>query len=155
MAINSQHYEKALKLMGKGGGHTKSAKDFLEKAAEEGDGRAIYALGTWWFHGAYGLTKDIKKGLSMWREAAQKGIPEACFDLAVAIEKNEDSTNGVETLADAFIWYLSAAIRGDAQAIFEVGRCYCYGIGIVEDKRLANVWFERAEELGVYERDSN
>ena len=151
MKINSPYYERALKLMKNGKGNAKKAQQYLEKAAGDGDARAIYALGTWWFHGAYGFSKDISKGVSMWRMAAKAGISEACFDLAVAIESNNNLDIDIGMIKDAFILYLSAAIQGDSQAVFEVGRCYYHGIGISADKEIADVWLKRAKDLGVYD----
>lgn len=36
-------------------------------------------------------------------------------------------------------YYLRAALAGDAQAIYEIGRCYFYGIGVSKDRRQAKV----------------
>ncbi len=75
-------------------------------------------------------------------------MPDALFDLAVCLETGE----GVDkNLKDCFNYYLQAAIRGDQQSVFEVGRCYFEGIGVSKDIEMSNIWFERAKELGVYE----
>jgi TPR repeat protein len=45
--------------------------------------------------------------------------------------------------------YLQAAFYGDAQAHHEVGLCYLYGVGVEKDKRIAEIWFDHAAELGI------
>ena len=45
----------------------------------------------------------------------------------------------------AFEHYLRAALGGDPEALHEVGRCYYYGIGVGEDKALAEIWLDHAD----------
>ncbi len=45
--------------------------------------------------------------------------------------------------------YLRAALEGETQSLYEVGRCYYYGIGVSRDRAIARVWLDRAESLGV------
>jgi uncharacterized protein len=68
------------------------------------------------------------------------------YDLAVFYETGEC---GEQDLASAFRSYLRAALRGEKQSVYEVGRCYYYGIGIDPDPALADVWLQRAGELGI------
>jgi len=80
--------------------------------------------------------------------AANAKISEALSDLAKSMEKGE----GVQIdLKRAFELYVDAALRGHHGSVFEVGRCYYYGIGVSEDRSCADIWLERAEELGVFE----
>ena len=50
-------------------------------------------------------------------------------------------------------FYLKAAIRGSKEAIWEVSRCYHFGVGVKKNKELADIWYDRAEELGSIRKD--
>jgi TPR repeat protein len=115
------------------------ALGFLEDAYKGGDKRAAYALGTWYLF--------EKKALDLLAEAADARVPDALYDLALVYEEGE---LGVTPDPDrAFELYLRAALRGQEQSVYEVGRCYYYGLGIPEDRRIAALWRERASELGI------
>jgi len=119
----------------------------LESALAEGDPRAAYALGVWYANGTH-LEKDVNRATELFALAAEAKIKEALYDLAHSKETGKGCPVDLEA---AFHLYLDSAIRGDDQAINEVGRCYFFGIGVAEDRTLANIWYDRAEELGVYE----
>ena len=114
----------------------------LVQAQEEGDPRAAYTLGAWHLHGNY-VEQDYARAVPLLEQAADDGLLEALFDLAVCFEQGL----GVERNArKAFEHYLRAALGGDSDAVHEVGRCYYYGIGVPEDKILARIWLDHAEE---------
>jgi TPR repeat protein len=50
----------------------------------------------------------------------------------------------------AYEHYLRAAVWGEEQSVYEVGRCLFYGIGVARDRRLAQIWYDRAETLGDF-----
>ena len=119
----------------------------LESALAEGDPRAAYALGSWYANGTH-VEKDVNRATELFALAAEAKIKEALYDLAYSRETGKGCPVDLEA---AFRLYLKAAIRGDDQAINEVGRCYYFGIGVSEDRALAEIWYDRAEELGVYD----
>jgi uncharacterized protein len=140
-------YESALKKMKEENPDKEQVFQLLLDAHESGDIHATYALSTWYLHGEH-VDKNINKAISLLNDAADKNVPNALYDLAVCYEKGE----GVECdSSEAFRLYLKAALRGDEQSVYEVGRCYYYGIGASEDRRLADIWLDRAEELGIKE----
>ncbi len=53
----------------------------------------------------------------------------------------------------AMEYYMRASLYGDKQSIFEIGRCYYYGIGISKNSRLARIWLDRASELGIKDKN--
>lgn len=119
----------------------------LERAHAAGDARASYALATWYLFGKPPVIKrNLDKAYDFLETAAAKSIPEALFDLAIYLEKG---TRGRKNLRRAFCLYVGAALRGVEQAVYEVGRCYYYGIGISQNRSLAEVWRLRAKELGI------
>lgn len=144
---NMQSYDKALELMRLPLDDIKEVTKLLKQAWSEGDARAAYALGTWYFHGANGIKQNKNIGIELIKAAAQKKIPAAMFDLATIYT---DGTSIERNLEKSFFLFLDAAIRGDAEAVFEVSRCYFYGIGVTQDREIAEIWAARAEELGTY-----
>lgn len=144
----SPHYDAALRSMRSKRPDEYKALGLLRKAHRANDPRAAYALATWHLFAKGGLAKDLHQAVDLLRDAAESGLPEALFDLAVCYERGAGVSRNARKAA---FLYVDAAIRGDKQAVFEVGRCYYAGIGLKKDRAMANVWFQRAEELGVYE----
>lgn len=143
-------YDKAYEEMKKKEPDKKKVFSLLEQGHEQGDPRATYALATWYLHGEH-VEKDIKKATKLLKQSAAENVPDALYDLAISYEKGI----GVKKDKDrAFELYLKAALRGDDQSVEEVARCYYYGIGVKEDERVADIWYERAEELGLGDDDT-
>jgi TPR repeat protein len=138
-------YEEALAETSRDKPDIELVLDLLEKSLALGNPRAAYALGTWYLHGEH-VDKDTSKAMVLLKRAADKNIPEACYDLAVSYEK---PVGVAANLKKAFELYVRAALHGDNQSFHEVGRCYYYGIGTPRDENLADIWLEKAEELGV------
>jgi TPR repeat protein len=139
-------YERALKLMRSSGRKTRRVYELLIAADASGDARATYALATWFLHGTKFTKKNIAHGTRLLQLAASKNIPNALYDLAVSYEQ------GVEvrkSKRQAFNLYLRAALLGERQSIYEVGRMYYYGIGVRKNRRLAEIWLDCAELRGI------
>jgi TPR repeat protein len=139
-------YDKALAEARKKSADLGRVHVMLVKAHRDGDPRAAYALGTWFLHGHF-LKKDVRKGMSLIRAAASANVSDALFDLAHAYECGTGVPKNAVRAAHA---YLRAALYGDKQAVFEVGRCYYYGIGFDRDRKIAQAWLDRARDLGVF-----
>lgn len=118
----------------------------LTEAAEADHPDAAAAIGSWYANGKH-VKKDAKKAVYWFRKAAEMGSHEGFFGLAVALHQGKGGLS--KDLPAAFQNYLRAAIRGDQEAIREVGRCYWHGFGIDKDRELAEIWLRRADELGV------
>jgi len=58
-----------------------SALAMIQKRVSNGDADAIYHLGSKYFHGEFGLTKDVPRAIELWTEAAELGSAEAHYDL--------------------------------------------------------------------------
>lgn len=143
--MSGTSYEKALREMEREKPNFKLVMELLNHGIQSGDAKAAYALGTWYLHGK-NVRKNTNKAIELLKKAAKENIPEACFDLAVFFETGKNDTKDDKA---AFQFYLKAAIRNDAQAIYEVGRCYYYGVGTKKNKAMADIWLERAQELGI------
>jgi len=143
----SAKYDAALQEMQSKSADPSKALALLRDAHLEGDYRAVYALSTWYRDGQESLVaQDQKMGLQLLIEAAKANIPEALFDLAVATETGEDVE---KSDASALSLYLRAALRGHSQSVYEVGRCYFYGLCTPADTGISEIWFARALELGI------
>jgi TPR repeat protein len=144
---NSAAYDTALAEMQSDAANTTKATALLCEAHAAGDPRAAYALGTWYLRGLPPtITKDTPRAVTLIKEAAEAGVADALYDLAVLYETGE-GVDQDEMLA--FRNYLSAALRGEQQSIYEVGRCYEHGIGVERDREIAAIWRQRATELGI------
>ncbi|EJK46526.1 hypothetical protein THAOC_34802 [Thalassiosira oceanica] len=55
----------------------------IQKRVRKGDAAAIYYLGNAYFHGAFGLAKDVPRAFELWTEAAELGSLEAHYQLGV------------------------------------------------------------------------
>ncbi|MCV6615696.1 MAG: sel1 repeat family protein, partial [Cellvibrionaceae bacterium] len=125
-----------------------NAWNCINKEAERGNSEAIYAIGTWYFHGNELVKPNKVKAFEYFKIAAGLNYPDAVYDLACSFELGEGCS---QDLARAYKYYVKAAILGDRQAIYEVGRCLYYGIGTREDTVAADIWLDIAEDLGIEE----
>lgn len=132
MAKGDKLYNKALLEASSEPENNYNAFLFLERSANFGNHKAIYALATWYLFGKY-VKKDLMKGVDYLKIAAEKGSADACFDLAIAYEKGKGIDKDKEL---GFKYYLIAALRGHKAAIHEVARCYYYGLGVEKNKSL-------------------
>ena len=80
-------YDQALKLAQAATPPPKRAYDLLVKADERGDPRATYALATWYFFGSPFTKIDWSRAARMLKQAAEGGISDAAYDLAISYEK--------------------------------------------------------------------
>jgi TPR repeat protein len=146
MKKREQLFDRATKELLKKKPNYKVAIQLMEKSFKNGYIKAGYALGTWYFHGHI-YDKNISKGIKLIKDAAKANIKEALFDLAVCYETGIGAKkNNIK----AFEYYLRAALQDDKQAYNEVGRLFYYGVGVPKNKRIANIWFDKAESLGTY-----
>lgn len=139
-------YEVALKLVQSTGRRTRKVYDLLVLADKAGDARATYALATWYLHGTRFTKRNRIRAVELLRRAAAENIPGALFDLAVSFEKGIVVKKSVRK---AFEHYLRAALLGDRQSLYEVGRMYFHGIGITKNRKLAEIWGDCAEHFGI------
>lgn len=120
----------------------------LQQAIRKGNPQAAYALATWLLVGKEPVVKpDHKKAVKLLRQAVAAGIADAMWDLAICYERGA----GVPTNRRlAYELYLRAAIRGDSDAVMEVGRSLYWGLGTRANRKAAKIWLDRARELGTF-----
>jgi uncharacterized protein len=122
------------------------AGTLLESGHDKGDRRATYALATWYLYGHANYGKDLRKAIQFLKLASSADIAAAHFDLAVCYETGEAVKKNE---AKAYLHYLAAALNGDLDSLGEVGRCLFHGVGTGRDRKAAEVWFRRADAMGV------
>jgi TPR repeat protein len=86
----------------------------LMKRVEANDAGATYVLGSYHYHGQYGLHQDEKKATKLWIQAAELGISKAHIALGKLYHKRGD-------LKKAKFRYEAAAMAGDEDARFNIG----------------------------------
>ena len=108
--------------------------------ADMGYGPGIYELGKM-YQGGYGVTKDLYKAASLFRDAIKLGSADAMFALAVmyseGIGVKQDKLKSIEL-------FTSAANKNLAAAQFNLGVMYANGDGVVQSYHTAMDWYEKA-----------
>lgn len=120
---------------------------WLEKAGENGDERAIYALGLVYYWRKLG-EPNYKKALEYFYKIADKDKL-AQFNIGLM---HEDG-NGVElSIEEAKMWYEKSANKGCKEALFNLASIYYFGkdTGKVNIEESIN-WYKKAIECGYGE----
>jgi TPR repeat protein len=134
-----------------GYGHKQDIVATLWQAIDLGSPRAAYALATWYLHGKDDVVpQDYGEAVRLLRIATEAHIPAALYDLAACYANGEAVPKDRN---QASLLYLQAALHGDDDAVFKVGQAYFYGLGVAADRRVADIWLDRARELGTYESE--
>lgn len=142
-------YEQAYAELTRPNSDFETGLSLIMEAVADGDPVAEFALSTLYLDGREPhVAVDKKKGIALLKSAAAANIADAQYELAICYE-NGDGVRKDDRLA--FEWYLRAALRGNAQSVWEVGRCYYFGIGIAQNRRLSDIMADRAKELGIDE----
>ncbi len=139
-------YKQALKIARGGNPNLGEVFTLLNEAADGGSGAAAAAIASWYANGQH-VKKSTRLAVQWFQKAAALGSSEGFYGIAVAYHEGKGGLGKDD--CRAFQNYLRAAIRGDKEAIREVGRCYWYGSGVQEDRETAEIWLHRADELGV------
>jgi TPR repeat protein len=85
-----------------------------------------------------GSPADVRRAFELYHRAAQAGLPEAQFNVAVML----DSGRGVAPdHAQAALWYARAASRGNKRAAYNLGQLYEAGQGVPRNPDLARAWY--------------
>ena len=95
------------------------------------NGEAMLFLGSKYFHGEFGLAKDVPRAIELWTEAAELGSLEAHFNLGIMYYNG----NGVEEDRPCGIrHWQQAALKGHAHSRHKLGYKYYDGDGVEADK---------------------
>lgn len=158
-------------------GNSHLAHIWYEKAANLGESKAMYNLGLIYAEGQ-GVAQNYNKAIDWYKKSSLLGNIKAIYNMGVmeqngqgldrsyagALEKYKISGLGGHDLAaynagalyeqvfndasNAFIWYEKAANLGLAEGMFEIGKMYHQGVGVVANNEAAELWLIKAYELG-------
>lgn len=118
------------------------AKEYFEKAAEEGSEYAESYLGLFYEKG-YGGEKDIEQALYWYKKAALKGNSFSQYSLGYMYFAGEEVERNLEY---SFKWYKEAAESGFAPAQYALSYLYKNGEGCEQSNFKAYYWLEESAE---------
>ena len=104
-----------------------------------------YQLGTDYYHGQNGKTKDYSQAVIYFRQAAEMGHADAqnylgaCYDTGKGVDQDR---------VEATKWYRKAAEQGEKYGQYNLGNNYYYGEGVEQNYTEAAKWFRKAAEQG-------
>lgn len=119
--------------------------DAIRELQRRGDPVAAYAVATWMLAGAHGHSPSQDDAAPYLQYAADHGVRDAIFDLAVLVESRR---LGKRPRREAFSRYITAAMLGDRDAAFEVVRCIYHGVGTFADPLAAERIHDALEAAG-------
>jgi WD40 repeat protein/TPR repeat protein len=93
----------------------------------------------------WGIERNLTEAESWFRKAADAGLDEAQFKLAVRLEHD---LYGPPNPVDALRWYVAAATRGHARAAYRAGQMYEEGVGDIANPANAAGWYRIAAMQG-------
>lgn len=128
---------------------TDLGRQYLQEAADAGDGKVAYLLAEGFFTGWVGRVDPVR-GAALLRRAAEQGDAKAMFQYAITLIKG---IGIAKNAADGETWMLKAAELGHpgAQSEFGLARLADYNQQLTTDAGPAIQWLSRAAE----QRDAN
>lgn len=115
-----------------------SAIALFTKAAEKGDGEAMYCLGEMY---TMSPEKNLEKAVEWYRKAKNAGHEKAAFQIAYYLEE-------MGRFEESFRCFKEGAESGDMNMQFRTACDYESGIGVEKDIEEAVRWFTLAAEQG-------
>jgi uncharacterized protein len=121
------------------------AFELLMASHEKGYAKASYTIGTWYLFGKH-VKLNYKTAVQFLALASAQKLPDASFNLAICYETG---TGIKKDLKKAAALYLSAALHGEKDAMVALGKFYQHGLGVEKNKLFADIWLDKAAELGA------
>ena len=131
------------------------------KDADEGDGsfenafrlfksieknpEAMFYLGRMYASGL-GVVGNDEKALSYFQRSARLGYSDSQLMIGRCLIDGSFGSD-IDEVA-AVEWFRKAAEQGNAGAMYELGNCYEWGIGVTQDQGQADAWYRKAAENG-------
>tara|TARA_B110000238_G_C16095117_1_gene425721 strand:- start:344 stop:958 length:615 start_codon:yes stop_codon:yes gene_type:complete len=127
--------------------------------AEQGDDRAQSNMALMYVKGQ-GVDQDFIEAFRLYHLAAEQGNAYAQYNLGQMYRKGYHATDGqdyqdVQDYEIAQKWYHLAAKQGNVAAQVHLGMLYAYGLGVIEDKLFAYMWWNSAASRGDKDADAN
>ncbi len=113
--------------------------------AEEGNARAQFGMGVIYEEGGGGVVRDFTQAALWYREAANRGLVDAQFNLGNLYRRGHGVTQDPRR---AVAWYLKAATQGMAAAQYNLALGYETGSGAAQNYTVAAKWYRMAADQG-------
>jgi TPR repeat protein len=120
------------------------ARYWYQRAADQGDADAAYALGELARGGLAGRV-NMPEAIGWYRKAADAGHADAMFDLGLIYAEGQGVPRDP---AQAAQWFQDAADAGVARALFQLGALYELGVDGAPDLPTAAGWYREAARAG-------
>lgn len=121
--------------------HQDNANDWLDKAAAVGYPRAQHALATRYYYGLHDTPQDFAKAVALYRLAAEQGLADAQYDLALSYYNGEGVSKDLD---ESHKWLMLAAKQNYAQAQYLLYYFYKDGMAVVKEEKEALRWLTKA-----------
>jgi TPR repeat protein len=121
-----------------------AALSSFRQAADNGDAKAQYILGTMYGNGV-GVTQDYRQAMIWLRRAADRGDASGQHDVGIMYR---DGLGVPQNYREAVNWIRKAADQGNAGAQYDIGLLYERGQGVPQDYRQAMTWYAKAADQG-------
>jgi len=118
--------------------------ELVQLAADQGDTKALAALGSWYQHGTV-VPKDYLKAVEYYTRAKELGYEGAEFCLGKLYYYADEPTRDLRRGLDHF---LLGAEQGDPEAQWICGQIYSKGQEVKQDLKLAAEYYQRSATLG-------
>ena len=122
------------------------AVDNFQEAAAAGHVKAVYSLAVCYQDGT-GVPQNDAMALQYFTEAANAGYDKAQVTLGDAYAWKRLGIKK-KNYEEALRWYALAGQQGNADALYQLGRCYDAGRGVKKDKKMAVAYYLKAQEGG-------
>lgn len=117
---------------------------WYKKAADQGDGAAMYNIGSMYANGQ-GVDINYLESHIWFEKSAEKGVTNAMLDLG---NMYYEGYGVVKDLKEAYSWYKKAADGGNALAMSFISEMNWFGIGTEQDIKTGIDWLKKAAEAG-------
>ncbi len=120
------------------------AMSLWKKAAEAGNAKAMYDIGTLYMHG-WGVSQNYKDTMAWYRKAVAAGDTHAIYGIGFLYDKGL----GVpQSYQKAVALWRKAAAAGSIEAMYAIGLLYEEGLGFPQNYQKAMKWYRKAAASG-------
>ena len=127
-------------------GDLKAAYEIFHTLAEQGDLATQFVLGKMHSNGR-GVPKDYLEAVKWYKLAAEQGLAQAQYELAMLYGKSDSGVPSNNE--EAVKWMKLAAEQGHGQAQYFLGVAYNMGRGVEQDNKEAVKWWTLSADQGV------
>jgi uncharacterized protein len=117
---------------------------YNKKAAERGNGNAMYTLAGYYYFG-YGVPQNYTEAFKWFNRAVEKGDFQSFEIIAVMYAKGQGVT---QSYTEATKWFKKSAEKGNVQSMYILGMYNCNGIAGSKNYAEGMSWMKKAAEKG-------